>query len=79
MGHDATIASLAYHPDGAILASASEDGTLRLWSEVGEELAMIEVDSRATSLAFSADGEWLFAAHANTTCSRYRVADFVRE
>jgi WD40 repeat protein len=74
-GHEGTIRALAYSPDGSLLASGSEDMTLRIWSARGEELAEIEVDSQVTSLAFSADGQHLFAGHANTTCSQYSLND----
>ena len=74
-GHEGTIRALAYSADGSLLASGSEDMTLRLWSDRGEELAEIEVDSQVTSLAFSADGQHLFAGHANTTSSQYSLKD----
>jgi WD40 repeat protein len=79
LGHDDSITAIAYSPDGTKLASASDDGSVRLWDEEGDEIAMIEVDSRVTSLAFSSDGQYLFAAHANTTCSQFSVPKLIEE
>lgn len=78
LGHDDVIGCLAFSPDGKLLASGSDDQTMRLWDEHGDEVAMLEVDSRVTDLSFSADGKYLFAAHANTTCTQYAVSDLVK-
>jgi WD40 repeat protein len=74
LGHDAAITCLAYAPNGKVLASGSDDHTVRLWNEDGDEVAVFEVESKATSLVFSPDGQTLFTAHANTTCTQYDLA-----
>jgi WD40 repeat protein len=77
-GHEGLITALVYSPDGKILVSAGADNTLRIWSDKGEELGCFEVDSQVTSLSFTADGQSLYAGHANTTSSHFRVADIVK-
>lgn len=72
VGHDAAVTCLAYSPAG-LLASGSDDQTIRLWTDAGDEAGILELDSKATALAFSPDGKSLFVAHANTTCSQYRI------
>jgi WD40 repeat protein len=58
--------SIAFSPDGTILATGSADGMLRLWQvETGDLL--VELDGHAdylTGLAFSPDGE-LIASSSN--------------
>src|SRR5262249_12319108 len=71
-GHEATVTCLAYRADGQYLATGGDDNTIRLWDHEGTEVALLEVESRPTALAFGSDGSTLFVAHANTTCSRVR-------
>ena len=60
-GHSGDVTALAYSPDGALLATASWDKTVKLWdATTGEQRATLSGHSQPVScLAFSPDGKIL--------------------
>ena len=60
-GHRGLVVALAYSPDGRTLASASADGTARLWDlATGKLTATLQSPAaRAYCVAFSPDGKTL--------------------
>jgi len=63
--HTDKLANIAYSPDGRWLATASLDGTARIWDAVtGAPRATVQHDDRVISVAFSSDSRLLASGGA---------------
>ncbi|MEH2335965.1 WD40 repeat domain-containing protein [Nostoc sp.] len=68
VGHEGRVWAIAFHPNGQILASCSEDYTIRLWDvATGNWLCVWQAHDRwLRSVAFSPDGQLLASSCDNT-------------
>jgi len=68
-GHTQRVRSIVFSPAGDLLATASEDGSARLWSAAqGKELAVLRGhEAGVWDVSFSPDGKWLLTAGEDYT------------
>ncbi|WP_199321135.1 AAA family ATPase [Microcoleus sp. FACHB-831] len=69
-GHSKDIIRVSFSPDGKALASASLDGTLKLWSIDGKLLKTLK---GAISISFSPDGKTLASASGGKTVKLWNI------
>jgi WD40 repeat protein/serine/threonine protein kinase len=74
-GHTGTVWSVAFSPDSKTLASASEDGTVKLWDmATGQERATLRHSDFSRAVAFSPDGKTLASVNNGAIVTLWDVA-----
>ncbi|MBD2196362.1 MULTISPECIES: nSTAND1 domain-containing NTPase [Calothrix] len=73
-GHRADVYSVSFSPDGKTIASASGDGTIKLWSLEGKELKTFKGHSASVySVSFSPDGKTIASASGDKTIKLWNL------
>ncbi|GAB4183776.1 MAG: AAA-like domain-containing protein [Coleofasciculaceae cyanobacterium] len=68
------VTSVRFSPNGKMIASANQDGTIKLWSIEGKELITLTGHSKqVTSVSFSPDGKTIASASNDDTIKLWSI------
>ncbi|MBD2337486.1 CHAT domain-containing protein [Calothrix sp. FACHB-156] len=72
-GHQGTVTSVKHSPNGQLLASASQDGKIKIWQRDGKLVQTLTGHKQGVfSVTFSSDGKYLIAASFDNTITFWR-------
>ena len=77
IGHNGPITDIIYSPDGSLIATASLDGSIRLWDATdGSSIRMLDGHrGGVNSIAFSPDGQQIVSGSDDRTAIIWNVTD----
>ncbi|MDF5708528.1 MAG: CHAT domain-containing protein, partial [Nostoc sp. S4] len=69
IGHNSSVTSVVFSPDGKTIATASKNNTVKLWDLQGKELtkSILKYDAAVTSVVFSPDSKTIATVSEDNT------------